>query len=193
MPTLSRIVLIRHGETVGESSIRFYGRTDVALSKLGCEQARVARRKIPGAGYELVVSSPLSRAWKTALLALPGCVVRLEADFREIDFGRWEGLTKEEIAELDPTLYEDWQRKRSSFDFPDGEPRADFRARVERGFERIRGSAVSSVIVVAHKGVVRTLVEALAGEVLDPPLPELGQVLYLSLGADGRYSVTDGS
>jgi len=187
MDMLSRVVLVRHGETVGESSIRYYGATDVGLSDLGRAQARAARDAIPGEGFDLVVSSSLSRAWETAGIVSRGAPVRLEADFREIDFGRWEGLTKEEIAAVDPILYEDWESKGPRFEFPEGEPRGKFRARVERGLERIVRGGAESVIVVAHKGVVRGIVESLCGDVLSPEQPALGQVVHVIRRADQRW------
>jgi broad specificity phosphatase PhoE len=193
MPRLSRIVLVRHGETDGESSIRFHGANDVALNAAGRAQARAARRQVPGDLWDLVVSSSLSRAWQTAHIVAPGRPVRLEPDFREIHFGRWEGLTRDEIAARDPILFEDWQSRAPGFEFPDGEVRAEFQARVLRGLERIRESAVSSVIVVAHKGVVRTIAEALSGESLLPDQPSLGGVVRL-VRLDARsWRLTHGS
>jgi broad specificity phosphatase PhoE len=187
MSRLTRVVLVRHGETVGESSIRFHGATDVDLSELGCDQALAARRLIPGEGFDLVVASSLTRAWRTATLLVPGRHVRLEADFREIDFGRWEGLTKEEIAEVDPILYEDWQSKREGFEFPEGERRGDFLERVHRGLDRILASEAESVIVVAHKGVVRGIAQALAGIELPPLEPQLGGVMQVFRRSDGQW------
>ena len=62
----SRFILVRHGETEGESSIRYHGRTDVALSELGRDQMRRVRRAIEtshgGANFARVFSSPLVRA-----------------------------------------------------------------------------------------------------------------------------------
>jgi broad specificity phosphatase PhoE len=187
MSRLTRVVLVRHGETVGESSIRFHGATDVDLSELGCDQALAARRQIPGEGFDLVVASSLTRAWRTATLLVPGRQVRLEADFREIDFGRWEGLTREEIAEVDPILYEDWQSKREGFEFPDGEHRGDFLQRVHRGLDRILSSDAESVIVVAHKGVVRGIVQALSGIEMPPLEPALGGVVQVIRRSDGQW------
>jgi len=185
---LSRIALVRHGETVGESSIRFHGATDVALSEAGRAQAVAARRAIPGDGYDRIVSSTMIRAWQTALIVARGRPVQLEHDFREIHFGRWEGLTREEIAERDPILYEDWQRGAGDFVFPEGDDRRDFRARVERGLERLMGRGdVESAIVVAHKGVVRTIAEALTGAVLDRDTPILGGVVCASRNCVGRW------
>lgn len=184
---LERMVLVRHGETLGESSIRFHGATNVRLSELGLSQAREARRRIPAAEYELVVSSPLSRAWKTALITAPGRWVRLERDFREIHFGRWEGLTREEIAAREPELYARWQEQGRDFDFPEGEARRDFRDRVLRGLDRIREARVRSAVLVAHKGVVRTVIEALTGGPMDPELPALGGVYSVVRDPGGGF------
>jgi broad specificity phosphatase PhoE len=188
--SLSRIVLVRHGETVGESSVRFHGATDVELSVEGRAQARAARGRIPGEGFGLLVASSLSRAWQTANIIAPGRAVRLEPGFREIDFGRWEGLTREEIAERDPILYEDWQAHRSGFEFPEGERRGDFRTRVLEGLARVQASGAESAIVVAHKGVVRTIAETLTGEPLGPESPELGGVMQVMVHADGCWHAT---
>jgi broad specificity phosphatase PhoE len=190
MQNLRRIVLVRHGETVGESSIRFHGATDVALSELGRRQARGAATQISRDAFDLVFSSSLSRAWQTALILMPGRPVRLEPDFREIDFGRWEGLTREEIAARDPVLYEAWQAKRAGFEFPDGEARGDFRSRVLRGLDRVKDAGITSAMVVAHKGVVRTLAEALIGhDTLSATQPELGGVMRLLRGAGDRWQL----
>jgi len=190
MSILSRIVLVRHGETEGESSIRFHGANDVALNDVGRRQAEAARMQLCNESWELVVTSSLSRAWQTAQIMLPDREVRLEDDFKEIDFGRWEGLTREEIAGLDPNLYQAWQDKRPGFDFPDGERREDFRIRVERGLDRLLASPVESALVVAHKGVVRAILERLSGEVLPPAEPELGGVLALARGRTDTWRIT---
>jgi len=187
MRGLCRLVLVRHGETVGRSSIRFYGRTDVALSELGFEQASRARRAIPGDGFEIVASSPLMRAWQTAGRVAPGRAIRLEGDFREIDFGRWEGLTRQEIAECDPDLYRAWQDRVPSFEFPEGETRAGFHGRVTHGLQRLQHTGARSMLVVAHKGVVRTLVEFLTTASLEPDQPSLGGVISLTRSVNGTW------
>jgi len=190
MSILSRIVLIRHGETEGESSIRFHGANDVALNAVGRRQAREARASMLDESWDLVVASSLTRAWQTAEIIAPDHDVQLEPDFREIDFGRWEGLTREEIAERDPDLFATWQAKRPGFEFPDGERRGDFRARVERGLERLLCSGVESAAVVAHKGVVRTIAEGLSGQMLPPDEPQLGGVMDLARRGQSAWRIT---
>ena len=187
MTRLSRLVLVRHGETTGQSSIRYYGATDVPLSASGRAQARAARAGIPAETLDAVWSSSLARAWQSAQILAPRRSVQLEADFREIDFGRWEGLTREEIEALDPELHADWQSQKPGFEFPEGETRPAFRQRVERGLLRLRASGARSALVVAHKGVVRTLLELVTGQTLEPDMPELGGVVFAYRGLDGAW------
>ena len=187
MSKLQRIVLVRHGETIGESSVRFHGASDVALSDAGRQQMRDLARTLGRECFDLVVASPLRRAWEGAWLMSGGAPVRLEPDFREIDFGRWEGLTKQEIAERDPELHQQWESQGLSFDFPGGEARAAFRERTLAALERLKQSGATSALVVAHKGTVRTVAEALLGAPASSGDPELGSALGLSRGSDGTW------
>lgn len=189
MTALNRIVLVRHGETVGESSVRYYGATDVALSDLGREQMRHAALAVPGDAFPVVLTSPLSRAWESARLVAPNGSIRLLDELREIDFGQWEGLTADEIRARDPIRYEDWEQRRSGFEFPGGERRTDFQARVDRAVDAMFASGVASVLVVVHRGVIRAITRKVAAEELPEGVPELGQLVQLTRSAAGRWFV----
>ena len=179
MAKLEHLVVVRHGETVGQSSIRYYGATDIALSGLGADQVAQATAAIGPQDFDLVVASPLQRAWQSARIVAPGRKIQLEPGFREIDFGRWEGLTREEIAKKDPELDEEWKRRGIEFDFPEGETRSGFRARVNRSMERLLEVPVRSLLIVAHKGIVKTVAETLSGTMLAANKPELGGFVEL--------------
>jgi broad specificity phosphatase PhoE len=187
MSKLRRIVLARHGETVGNSSVRFHGSGDVALSDEGRSQMRETAFRLRREVFDLVVASPLQRSWEAAWIVSGGASVRLEADFREVHFGRWEGLTKEEIAACDPVLFADWQSRREGFEYPSGERRADFHGRVERGLSRLLDSGASSALLVLHKGVIRVIAEKLLGEPLADGEPELGGAIGLFRSGDGSW------
>jgi broad specificity phosphatase PhoE len=180
MSLLEQIVVVRHGETVGQSSIRYYGATDIALSGLGADQVATAARAIGEQRFDLVVASPLQRAWQSARIVVPGEPIQLEPGFREIDFGHWEGLTKEEIEATDPSGYAQWQREGIEFDFPGGETRVGFRARVNAGLDRLLTEPVRSMLIVAHKGIVRTVAERLCDAKLSVGQPELGGYVELT-------------
>jgi broad specificity phosphatase PhoE len=187
MSRLRRIVLVRHGETDGESSVRFHGSSDVDLSAEGREQVARAGRALRGQPIDLVVASPLRRSWRAAWIAGGGAPVRLESDFREVDFGRWEGLTKEEIQTRDPILYQKWQSGGGGFDYPGGESRQEFRARVSRGLARLLAADVDCALLVLHKGVIRVIVEELTGKGLPLGDPQLGGIVMLTRAPDGRW------
>jgi broad specificity phosphatase PhoE len=189
MSRLRRIVMVRHGETDGNSSVRFHGAADVDLSALGREQMRAVAARLQGEIVDLVVASPLRRAWRSAWIVARGRPVRLEPDLREIHFGRWEGMTAEEIRASDPVRYEDWQTGKPGFEYPGGEPRAEFRARVQRGLERLLASPARGALVVVHKGVIRAIVEELTGAPLDRERPALGELLGVSRQPDGSWFV----
>ena len=184
---LSRLVLVRHGETTGESSIRYYGATDIPLSDLGREQVQAARLEIPGDGFERVVTSPLSRAWESARIVFPSGPIHLAHGLREIDFGDWEGLTAEEIRERDPIRFEDWQAGHPSFDFPGGERRADFQARVDAAVDELLGLGIASALVIVHKGVIRAIARRLLQAELPEGAPDLGGVVQLTRRSSGEW------
>jgi broad specificity phosphatase PhoE len=186
MSSLRRIVMVRHGETEGQSSVRFHGSADVELNDEGRAQLREAARNMKAEVFDLVAASPLRRSWEGAAIVSGGAQVRLYPEFREVHFGHWEGLTAEEIEASNPTLYRDWQAGAANFEYPGGELREAFRSRVARGLEALLASGATSVLLVSHKGVIRTIGERL----LDAPLSgglELGGVVSVSRGVDGHW------
>ncbi len=198
-----RLVLVRHGETVGHSSIRYYGRTDVALSALGRRQMRAAREWFETRGgmrgFAPVFTSPLVRATEAAriIAGRDAAALALE-ELAEVDFGLFEGLTAEEIAKRYPEEFRRWNSNRLAADFvyPEGESRAAFVARVARGTARMLalwhdasadGRADSHALLVAHRGVIRAMVRQLTG-VFEPHI-DLGSIHILEEepgGADLR-------
>jgi broad specificity phosphatase PhoE len=192
-------VLVRHGETVGNSSIRYYGRTDLELSARGRAQMRAAARVLSSSlgisKFLPIFSSPLVRA-KDGARIIGGAARIVEIDeFREVDFGDFEGLTASEIESRYPDEFLRWNRDRlaPNYVYPHGESRAAFAQRVERGLTRIlsmippSGPSDSATLLVAHRGVIRTIVQGLTGSV---PVIELGSIQLLT-HAGGSGWTTD--
>jgi broad specificity phosphatase PhoE len=160
--------LVRHGETEWSRLGRHTGRTDLPLTDAGRAQARSVARKLAGHEFELILSSPLSRALETARLA--GFADRVETtdDLLEWHYGADEGLTTKKIREGRPgwTVWRDGPR--------DGESADEVAARVDRVIERVR-AAEGDVLVFAHGHVLRVL----AARWLDEP-PTEGRLYALS-------------
>ncbi len=184
---LRRIVLIRHGETDGNSSERYHGSTDVALSSEGERQMRVASASLGSEEFDLIVASSLKRSWQAAWLVSGGAPLRMEAGFRERHFGRWEGLTRQEIQAQDPALYEDWQNGAEGFEFPGGETNADFSARVGETLQALLAAHGNSALAVLHKGVIKEIVRRLGGDPFEGDAPALGEVVVLTRLPDGSW------
>ena len=100
MPEQSgEVWLIRHGETEWSASGRHTGRTDLALTGKGREQAVLLREKLALRAFSLVMSSPLARAVETCKIAGYGEVAEVTDDLMEWDYGEYEGLTSSQIRE----------------------------------------------------------------------------------------------
>jgi broad specificity phosphatase PhoE len=184
---LRRIVMIRHGETVGNSRERLHGAADLPLSDAGRAQMRAAARRLTQEVFDLVAASPLRRSWEAAALVAGGAPVQIVPELREIDFGRWEGMSADEIQAADPARFKDWRARAPGFEYPGGELRAAFRERVVRGFARVEHSGARSALLVIHKGVIRTIAEQLLGAPIAEGEPGLGESVSLSRDADGRW------
>jgi broad specificity phosphatase PhoE len=158
-----RITLVRHGETVGQSSIRYYGATDLPLSELGREQMRRVAEALGQERFDAVFSSRLRRSAEAAELIAGGrAPVRAVAGFDEVNFGRWEGWTREEIAERDPDNYRMWQQRPPDFRYPGGDSRPEFEARVwNAARDLIDDAAHGPVLMVLHRGVIAVILTKL--------------------------------
>ena len=197
----SRLILVRHGETEGESSIRYHGRTDVALSDLGRAQMRRAGRAIEthrrADNFARVFSSPLVRASEGARIVAGDSAQLVTIDeFAEVHFGLFEGLTAAEIRERYPDEFARWNADRlaPSYTFPEGESRAAFTDRVERGLERMlalwtpRIDADDDALLVAHRGVIRAIVRKLTPKDL---VVDLGSIHILRFDGDWHVEALD--
>ena len=76
---------------------------------------------------------------------------------REIDFGRWEGLTFEEINDQEPEIVEQWAKDPQNFTFPEGESVASFWRRVRDVAQTVNKEPGKRVLLICHGGIIRGL------------------------------------
>jgi probable phosphoglycerate mutase len=153
-------VLVRHGASPLSPQKRFSGRGDVPLSEEGRAQAaRLAERLAERGGIDLVVTSPLRRARRTAeaVAAAVGADLVVEPDLAETDFGRWEGHTFAEVREQWPAELDAWLAS-TEVAPPGGESFAATAERVRGALDRLRARhAGKTVAVVSHVTPIKTL------------------------------------
>jgi probable phosphoglycerate mutase len=170
MPHLT-LYLCRHGDTAWSAERRLAGRTDIPLVQQGERNAHQLGERLQGVVFERVLASPLGRARRTAELAGYGGRAELDPRLLEMNFGRFEGLTVEEIRRDHPG----WTYLRDGC--PGGEQAADVGARVDALLGELSASR-GSVALFAHSVVLRVLAARFLGLG-----PEHGRQLMLSPGA----------
>lgn len=158
------IHFIRHGATKGNEEGRYIGRTDLPLSERGASALVKLRGKNEYPKAQIYISSPLKRCTQTLKLLYPDENAVLINDFRESDFGEWEGKTAAEIASED----EDFRRWLTGdgdpVTPPGGESGGAFMYRVCAAFEKLvesmLRSGTQSAVIVTHGGVIMSVLSA---------------------------------
>jgi len=105
------------------------GQLDVPLAPEGRAQAEALSRRMVGVGIDRMIASPMLRALETAQTIARGRPVEIEERLRELDYGRWEGLTYAEMQAHDPELRARWERDPATTHSPGGESGEDVAAR----------------------------------------------------------------
>jgi broad specificity phosphatase PhoE len=157
-PTL--IYLLRHGEIADAEPRRFVGHLDVPLSPRGEAQCARQALRLRDVALAAVVSSDLARAVRSAEIigASHGLVPKRLPALREMDMGRWEGLTAADLEAREPAAFRDWMGRVGDYPFPDGEDVGRLVARAWPAFEAVTAEyAGHAVAVVAHAGPNRAI------------------------------------
>ena len=164
MPT--RIYLVRHGATELTAEDRFAGSTVVSLSAAGRTQVAARAQRLRCDNLDAVYTSPMQRTMETArLIAAPhGLEPIAEPDLREIDYGHWEGRSRDEVEADYGDEYNAWQEDPLTVAPAGGESGIDVLARALPVLRRIvQDHRHQAVLVVSHKGTNRLLVSSLLG------------------------------
>ncbi len=168
----TRIILIRHGETAWNRETRIQGHTDIPLSPLGVVQAARLAEALADEVLAAIYASDLSRARQTAeaVAAAQRLAVRLDPDLRERAFGRFEGLSWQEIDQNHPEDAARWRKREPAFAVGGGESLDAFSTRCLAAVARsATAHPGQSIAVVAHGGVLDCLYRAATRVALDAP------------------------
>jgi broad specificity phosphatase PhoE len=126
------VILTRHGQAAADEVI-LGGRLDLHLTAEGRNEAEALARRLAGVRIDRILSSPMARAVETAQVIATTLSIDVDERLRELDYGRWEGLTHAEVESRDPELWAHWEHDPAATHCPGGESGDDVAARV-RGF-----------------------------------------------------------
>lgn len=169
---ITRLCLVRHGETEWNAARRIQGQIDIGLNVTGLRQAAGAGRWLSQAGIVALYSSDLKRAWTTALVigdAL-GLVPVLVPEMRERRYGVFEGLTYDEAKAKHPDGYAAFEGRNANYNFENGESLSEMFARVTGKLQEIAAAHVGqNVVIVLHGGVLDIINRFVRGNSLETP------------------------
>lgn len=152
------VYLLRHGETqYNADGNRYCGRTDIGLTAKGMAQAKRVNELLKGVNIDAVYSSPLQRAFITAQVATGRQDIKPDERIIEIDFGLWEGKTKEQFIPEMPDLWHSWMDDPANHHAGEtGESGSEIVARLD-GFynEMLQKHDGQTIVVVGHNGINR--------------------------------------
>ena len=161
------LVLVRHGHVEGIHPERFRGRIDLPLTAFGRKQAAATAMFVaaqwPAAA---IYASPLARCRDTAnaIADLQGLVVEPLPQLIDIDYGKWQGRTREDVKAAEPDKFRSWMEQ-PHFTVIDGaETLQDVQARLARVLAYMRKShPEGTVVAVGHDSTNRVFLTMALG------------------------------
>ena len=191
---MTKIFLIRHGETERNKIGKLQGSSDIKLLPEGMQQAHLLAEHAPFHNVDAIYSSDLERAVKTAeiLAAKFHLPVIKERGLRETSFGEWEGRFLSDLAKENPKGFEKFFTRPDKVQPPNGETFLQSQARIMNALgEIIADNDGKSVIVVSHGAAIRLIICA----ALVIPISKMWAIgqynmaLNILIFADGHFSV----
>ena len=191
---MTKLILIRHGETEWNKRKMFQGHSDVELAPEGVHQAHLLAAHFPVEHVDAIYSSDLRRARMTAEIIKDkfGLELKLDARLREANYGTWEERAFEELALAHPTEFKTFFLDPDAFTPEGGEKFSDVQTRAMAALNEIANANPNKVVaVVTHGGVLRTVIAA----ILEMPLRKLWALKQFNTAVnifrvdDGNYSV----
>ena len=189
----TEIILIRHGESLGNAARRYLGRTDLDLSEKGYLQAQEAAEAIADIKIDRIFSSPLKRAYNTAVphARLRGLDITVVDDLAEVNIGKWENLAIETLeTEWHDEFVHGWKEHFGTYQAPGGE---SIQAVAQRMYDAVLNIASQNVgktvLIASHAAAIRSFygrVSAIAPEELAAAIPFPKNASLTRVGFDGE-------
>ena len=163
---MTKIILIRHGESEANSLGVIAGWNDYKLTALGLAQAEETAAHLANEQIDVVCSSDLRRAYATAEAnaKLHGLTVQAYPEFRETYCGEWEGITFADLEARDPVEYDKFRRFQLIYTIPGGENLWESGVRFyNKALEIVKENEGKTVLIAAHGAVIRVFWALICG------------------------------
>lgn len=162
-----KIYITRHGETEWNKELRMQGWKNSNLTEKGIEDAKSLGNHLKNIDFDLIYSSPLKRALDTAkyIRGMKNTKIVINENFKEMNFGLWEGMNEEELTKQYPKEYETFIQKPQLFKPFGGETFTELVNRIEKGLYDVidNNSNTDNILIVAHAVVIKAIMKIVKG------------------------------
>ena len=162
-----KLYLVRHGQTDMNKEKLYYGWTDCPINEVGIKQAETLHQYFKNVNCHKVITSDLKRSVETAEIITKGKNIVLDKrkEFRELNFGLWEGKHYKVLQKEYPEAFEQWGKDWKSFCMPEGEAFFTFYERIRKELENViqQTPEDNTVLLVTHNGVMSAMLCVLTG------------------------------
>ncbi len=162
---MTKLILVRHGETEWNVEEIFRGRIDIELNETGIKQAELLAEYLSDLKLDAIYSSPLKRALKTAeiIAGYHKLDVEIAPGLIDFNYGKWQGLSHQEVKDKYKELYGEWIKNPHRVKMPAGESLNEVRERAIGVVDEIIAKHEGTVVLVSHRVVNKVLICALLG------------------------------
>lgn len=159
---MTRIILVRHGETQWNKEGRYQGQIDTELSEEGYRQTELVADALKDVHLDAFYGSPLKRSYLTAQMVAKfhnNAEVKIEPRFTEISHGEWEGLLSSEVDSKYGDMVKDWKDKPHTVHMPGGEHLEQVQQRSMAAlYDIVKSHPNQTVLIAAHDAINKVII-----------------------------------
>ncbi len=188
--TITKLTVIRHGETEWNKIGLQQGHLDSPLTEIGIKQAQAVTGKLSNEKIDVIYSSDLGRAMRTAEIIADELDLKIIPDknLRERNLGILQGITKKEFAEKCPEEYSKFLSGDPNYQFPNGESaRQRYDRNIKGIIDIVSNHKGQNILIVSHGGVLNSLIRY----VLNIPLENKRCFSLFNLSVN-RFTIKNG-
>lgn len=163
---MTRLYLVRHGETEWNKASKIQGGTDTELSAYGMEQAQTLAKRLAREEINVIYSSSLQRALRTAeiIADYKNCSILKSDEYHEIRLGPWEGMTLDEIQEKYSEHLLAYREDPANFNLPGAETFSELTERTYNAIlEIVNKHSGSNILLVSHGTTIKAAIIKILG------------------------------
>jgi len=155
-----KLLITRHGETEWNLIRRYQGQSDIPLNQKGIQQAEQIAKRLSSEKIDAIYSSDLCRTVDTAqaISAFHALEIAKDDRWRELSFGKWEGLNHEEINASWHDEVTKWYSDPVNSSPPNGETLLQLAGRIHSALDELKDKHKDeTVLIVSHSGAIQAL------------------------------------